>query len=103
VHHRIASQICADFLDDRLFVSVLLMKGESSLLLKAIEGRIWRVEEINNLLNSDNGDDCSRSDVLALLRQLLSEARGLQLQLLKLEKVRPSVFSIMAVRPRSVI
>ena len=82
-------------LDGRLLLSVLLMKGESSSLLKAIEGRIWRIEEIKNLLNAV---DCSRSDVRALLRQLLSEAKGLQLQLLKLEKVRPSAFSMMVVR-----
>ena len=82
-------------LDGRLLLSVLLMKGESSSLLKAIEGRIWRIEEIKNLLNAV---DCSRSDVRALLRQLLSEAKGLQLQLLKLEKVRPSAFSVIALR-----
>lgn len=82
-------------LDGRLLLSVLLMKGESSSLLKAIEGRIWRIEETKNLLNAV---DCSRSDVRALLRQLLSEAKGLQLQLLKLEKVRPSAFSVIALR-----
>eukprot|EP00890_Picochlorum_soloecismus_P001779 jgi/Picsp_1/2601/NSC_00832-R1_heat repeat-containing protein 6 len=61
------------------------MKGESSSLRQAIEERIWRIDEIQNRLQNVR-DDCSRSEISALLRQLLSEAKGLQLQLLKLEK-----------------
>jgi len=65
------------------------MKGESTSLRQAIEEHIRRLEEMQNKLQNVS-DDCSRPEGPALLRRLLSEAKGLQLQLLKLEKVSPS-------------